>query len=215
MCFVWQGVSPLEWVSLWDHLCEHNTWTSSRRLTDSKQKTLWSRTWCGLVGVSAAPHPHPAPPRLLPRLHSVRPACKQHQIWVMILRGKAVVAAFPVFLFQLKGRPGQELQCYRDLTFVPVSPILKIFLFSDGPPQPPSIPKYVSATNMLKDGYRGYILVHLQGHQEILLNCRYLWEPLKPFLRVWSPLFSTVYFQQFDLKVSHLTLCWKLSELQR
>ena len=69
------------------------------------------------------------------------------------LRGKAVVAAFPVFLFQLKGRPGQELQCYRDLTFVPVSPILKIFLFSDGPPQPPSIPKYVSATNMLKDGY--------------------------------------------------------------
>ena len=38
----------------------------------------WSRTWCGLVGVSAAPHPHPAPPRLLPRLRSVRPACK-HQ----------------------------------------------------------------------------------------------------------------------------------------
>ena len=47
-------------------------------------------------------------------------------------------------------------------------------------------------------------LYEIQGHQEILLNCRHLWEPLKPFLRTWSPLFSTVHFQQFDLKVSHL-----------
>ena len=33
----------------------------------------------------------------------------------------------------------------------------------------------------------------------------HLWEPLKPFLKAWSPLYSTVHFQQFDLKVSHLT----------
>ena len=105
----------------------------------------------------------------------------------MILRGKAVVAAFRVFLIQLKGRRGQELQCYRNLTFVPVSPILKVFLFSDGPSQPPSIPKYVSATNVLRDGYRGHIVVHLHSiliTVSPILVCvfvdRPLWSPVDP-----------------------------------
>ena len=105
----------------------------------------------------------------------------------MILRGKAVVAAFRVVLIQLIGRRGQELQCYRNLTFVPVSPILKIFLFSDGPSQPPSIPKYVSATNVLKDGYRGHIVVHLHSiliTVSPILVCvfvdRPLWSPVDP-----------------------------------
>ena len=105
----------------------------------------------------------------------------------MILRGKAVVAAFRVVLIQLIGRRGQELQCYRNLTFVPVSPILKIFLFSDGPSQPSSIPKYVSATNVLKDGYRGHIVVHLHSiliTVSPILVCvfvdRPLWSPVDP-----------------------------------
>ena len=98
-----------------------------------------------------------------------------------------MVAAFRVVLIQLTGRRGQELQWYRDLTFVPVSPILKVFLFSDGPSQPPSIPKYVSATNVLRDGYRGHIVVHLHSiliTVSPILVCvfvdRPLWSPVDP-----------------------------------
>ena len=87
-------------------------------------------------------------------------------------------------------RRGQELQCYRNLTFVPVSPILKVFLFSDGPSQPTSIPKYVSATNVLRDGYRGHIHCSTSTLHSILITVspilvcvfvdRPLWSPLDP-----------------------------------
>ena len=56
--------------------------------------------------------------------------------------------------------------------------------------------KYTFCKINLKHKY--FVPLIIQGHQEILLNCRHLWEPLKPFLRAWSPLFSTVHFQQFD-----------------
>ena len=125
------------------------------------EKTLMitDLVWTGWCLRRTSPSPRPStPPATAPQRQTrlQTPASR-----LVILRGKAVVAAFRVVLIQLIGRRGQELQCYRNLTFVPVSPILKVFLFSDGPSQPPSIPKYVSATNVLRDGYRGHIVVHL------------------------------------------------------
>ena len=49
----------------------------------------------------------------------------------------------------------------------------------------------------------------IQGHQDIIVNNRHFWDPLKPFLRTWNTLFSKIPYHQFYLQVSHLTLsCW-------
>ena len=55
--------------------------------------------------------------------------------------------------------------------------------------------------------------MHVQGHQEILCNCRPLWGPFKGPKSNFNPVHFALHFKQFSLMVLKWILASKLSEL--